>query len=330
MNDNTINPSILNLAAQKLFYDAAQKLEQSKSSESYPLSEEQLECLASKILLLPDDWQEALLLHYGCGFDSELVSDILEMDNAKGNILYAKDTLACSIGVADMADKSITAACHIALKQLRTQIKEPQLAEQHISISKNFDKKMRRLFCRQVNAVYMDFLTIAKRVAIILLAILITSTITVFSVEALRNRFFDWWFSVFPTHTRVEFYNVEQIYGKDNYEALKQYNLPAYIPESFTLTETVEAGNYYKLIFQDDSDGWIIFDIQIVHEGANVNLNTENAEMESIRINGSEGFYIYNDGVHTITWSNANAYFRLSCNLSKSEALEIANSTKIK
>lgn len=326
MNDNTINPSILNLAAQKLFNNAVQKLEQDKSSDSYHLSEEQLERLVSKILLLPDDWQEALLLHYGCDVDSELTGDILEMDNSKGNILYAKDTLAYSIGVKDIADESITVACHSALKQLRTQIKKSQLAEQHISTSKNFDKKMRRLFRRQSNAVYVDFRNIAKQVAIILLAILITSTITVFSVEALRNIFFDWWFSVFPTHTRVEFSNVEQIYLIDNYEALKQY-APKYVPEGFVLTETVEMDNYYKLVFQDTSDGLIIFNGQIVQEGARMRLNTEGAEVE---INENDGFYIYNDGIHTITWSDSNCYFRLSCNISKDETIKIANSAKLK
>ncbi|HCC35422.1 MAG TPA: hypothetical protein DEQ02_07235 [Ruminococcaceae bacterium] len=326
MNGDT---DILNLVAKKLFESKVRSLAQGKSSEPLHLDDEELERLAAKILLLPDDWQEALLLRYGCGFDSALIDDMLETENSAGDIIYAKDMLEDVVEIENISDESMEAACRIALRKWRGQIKEVLQSECPISESKDFDKKMRRLLRKETNVLYVKFGRYAKRAAIVLLAGLITATITVFSVEALRDKFFDWWFSVFPSHTRVEFTNVEQIYGADTYDKLKQYNLPTYIPQGFILIKTVEAKNNHRLVFQNEFDGWIILDIQILHEGSHVNLNTENAESELISINGSEGLYTYKDGDSITAWSNANAFFMLSCNLTKDEVLKIANSTKI-
>ena len=319
---------ILKQAAKQLFSYNVQQLSESNPVEEIYLDENQIMILSEKIQLLPENWQSILLLHFCYGFDMNLCESLLGIEDAIGQLLYAKDILASSMNATSIAEASLKSACGIVMQDLLIEIESNQ-KESPIATDKRFDKKIKKLTKKNYNPVVLNFTTVAKRVAMILLAMLIASSVTVLSVEALRTRFFNWLFSVFPTHTRVEFTDVSdflEIYGL---ETMQSYT-PAYIPDGFELVDTIETNSRYKLYYENDWEQCIVFEVALVAEQEHLNINTENFELIEISINGIPGYYAYDGSSHLLFWSNDYHFFKLLCDTTKSDVVEIANSTILK
>lgn len=206
---------------------------------------------------------------------------------------------------------------------------ESDKMDEHI-FSEKFTKRMKKLL-RQAEygpIVYKVF-TQAKRVAIIVLAVLITSATLVMSVEALREKFFNWLFSVFPTHTRVEFSDVALPSGVDYADQLNQY-APTYIPEGFSLVNTVETDINYKLYYANPDEKYIVFEVNLVRDQDHTNVNTEDFELQEVSIDGNVGYYVYDGSSHLVFWSNDLYFFNILCDTTKDDSLIIAESTRKK
>ena len=327
-NDIPNVQDILKQAAKQLFSYNVQQLSERNPVEEIYFDEKQIIILSEKIQLLPENWQSILLLHFCYDFDMKLCESLLGIEDAIGQLLYAKDILASSMNATSIAEASLKSACGIVMQNLLTVVENDQ-KEFPIETSKRFDKKIKKLTKKNNNLVGLNFSTVAKRVAMILLAMLIASSVTVLSVEALRTRFFNWLFSVFPTHTRVEFTEVSdslEIYGL---ETMQSYT-PAYIPHGFELVDIVETNNRYKLYYESQDGKLIVFEAVSVAEQEHLNINTENFELIEILIKGLPGYYAYDGSSHLLFWSNDYYFFKLLCDTTKEDALKMAESTILK
>lgn len=319
---------IFEQAAKQLFHSEVQRLKQKNADDEVSLNARQIKQLTAKIRILPEDWQNALLLCYGCGFDAKLTGDLLDNPDVSDEILYAKDTLALAMKVPGIARESLAKSCRIVLQNFHKQVKLEQ-QDNPISTRKKLNKKIQRMIREQSKVKHISFYVVVKRAAVLFLALLVASTITVLSVEAFRNKFFDWLFSFFPTHTRVEFVDVIPSSDMDDTSQLNQY-APTYIPEGFTLVDIYESDQRYKLFYEKDTGERIIFEVRTVKDQNHTNVNTENNEMEEIIVNGETGYYINCEPGHIIFWSDELYFFNIICETSKNDAIKIAESTKAK
>jgi hypothetical protein len=326
-SDFTAEQYILRQASKQLFCSDIQRLKQKYSTDEVFLSPEQIKLLAEKIRLLPEDWQEALLLCYGCGFDTELSGELLHNPEVSDHVLYAKDVLAFGMNVPGISRESLAESCSIILNDWHKQVKSNQ-QDTPLSTSKELDKKIERMIRERGKARHLLFSFYAKRVAMIFLALLIASTVTVLSVEALRNKFFDWLFTVFPTHTRVEMIDVVSYPDIDSALQLNQY-APTYLPEGFALVDTLETDTRYKVFYANGDKKYIIFEARLISDQDHINVNTEDSDMEEIVINGRIGYYAYDDPGHMIFWSDNLYIFSVICETSKIDAINIAKSTNL-
>lgn len=325
-NGYLLNRGIFKQAAKQLFNFEVHQLKQKSSDVEVHLNPRQIKQLAAKIRLLPEDWQNALLLCYGFGFDTELSSDVLNDSDVSDNILYVKDTLAFRMKVPDISRESLAESCCIVLQSLHKQVKLEQ-QDNPISTSRKLDKKIQQLARKQSKVKHLSFYIVAKRAAMIFLAILIASIVTVMSVEAFRNKFFDWLFSIFPTHTRVEFSDVSFPSDLHLGDRLNQY-APTYLPEGFVLVDTVETDTRYKLYYANPDNQYIIFEVGLIIDQRHTNANTENNAFEEILINSHAGFYSYDGSSHLLIWSDEQYLLRILCDTTKQDTIKIAESTK--
>lgn len=200
--------------------------------------------------------------------------------------------------------------------------------DEHI-FSEKFVKQMKKIIRQsEYGTVMYKVLTQAKRVAIIILAILVTSTTLVMSVEALREKFFDWLFSVFPTHTRIEFNNVIQPSGVEDIGQLNQY-APTYMPEGFILVDTYESDQNYKCYYANSDEEYIVFEVSVIKNQNHINVNTENFKLTEIFINNCTGYYVDKGSGHLLLWSNDLYFFNIICDTTKDDAIKIAESTRM-
>ncbi|MDR0948005.1 MAG: DUF4367 domain-containing protein [Lachnospiraceae bacterium] len=325
-SDFTAEQYILRQASKQLFCSDIQRLKQRNSTDEVFLNPEQIKLLAEKIRLLPEDWQEALLLCYGCGFDADLSGKFLHNPEVSDNVLYAKDVLAYGMNLPSISRESLAESCSIILDDWHKQVKSDQ-QDTPLSTSRELDKKIRRMIRERGKAGRLLFSFYAKRVAMIFLALLIASTVTVLSVEALRNKFFDWLFTILPTHTRVEMIDVVSYSDTDNAFQPNQY-APMYLPEGFVLVDTLETDTRYKVFYANADKKYIIFEVRLINDQDHINVNTENNDMEELNINGRTGYYVDDDLGHMILWSDDLYVFSVICETSKNDAIKVAESTK--
>ena len=199
---------------------------------------------------------------------------------------------------------------------------------QHITFSENFESNMQKLLKQQKKPYYYMINTISKKVAIIILALLITLTATTFSVKALREavlefiRELNFTTETFDTHTKITITDTDEPISK---EFIKKQ--PQYVPNGFKIAETIDdAGTAYILIYEDDKNSIIDYS-QYKNSGNPFSVDTESAtNIETIYINSFEGLKYHNKGLNQIVFATTEYNFHLMSDISMEELINIANS----
>ena len=106
--------------------------------------------------------------------------------------------------------------------------------------------------------------------------------------------------------------NVPQEWAGDFY--------PAYIPEGFEFDRCYSS----DAIYYDKDENSLSFSEETY--GARTSLDTENANLSSVLINGAEATLIEKDGWTAVVWSANNRLFIVDLDGGKDEALRVAAS----
>ena len=190
------------------------------------------------------------------------------------------------------------------------------------TFSPNFEKKMKKLINRRKKPYYKLINTFSKRAACIVFTVIAVSSITVMSVEALRTKFIGFFIQTEKTHSTIK---------SDDKE-----NCPDTIEEIYKITYdltgyTIGFENYDEI---DRHTTYLKGDIQIsfsqhAKPTFDENINTEDAELFDIDINGSDGiFFTDNHNYDSIIWDNGDYIFVLFSNIGKDELIKIAESVQ--
>ena len=188
--------------------------------------------------------------------------------------------------------------------------------------SQKFEKKIEKLIKRRRKPYFRMINTVGKRVACIALAIFIASATTVMSVDALRNAVFNFFISVFSTHSDIS--AIDDDRHPDTIEDIYEitYDLSNYKVDYESYSDKKRIISYIK------NNNEIVF-MQYVNDIFNMRANTEDAVITHININGYDVMYFFNNlGYHNLIWDNGKYMIVISSNLPKEEVVAIAESVR--
>ena len=170
-----------------------------------------------------------------------------------------------------------------------------------------------------------DFAAKGKRVAAIIICVVIAGTTTVMSVEALRDGLFELIEKVYTRFSEITFEPVRSTYSMP--EVFEEYSITN-IPEGFTLeTEHVNESLFIKEQVFLNGEHTIRFG-QRLAENANFAIDTEGIKTETIEYGDKEIFYFSNKGIQYALWTEGGYAFIIHSDLSMEQVLEMAASVK--
>ena len=192
-----------------------------------------------------------------------------------------------------------------------------------ITFSEAFEKKMQKLIRAQKKSYYL-INTVGKRVAVIILAIMISLTATTFGVKAIRESVIKFITETFEKFTAVSVENEE---ADAQVEIIK--TAPQYIPEGYDLKSELEAGVIYKINYMNQDNNSIDY-IQKINFGTIANINTEDIEYEKIIINSFEGLKYVKNTINTVVFADETYMYSVYGQVSFDELIKMAESIKTK
>lgn len=192
-----------------------------------------------------------------------------------------------------------------------------------ITFSEEFENKMQKLIRAQKKSYYYMINTVGKRVAIIVLAIIISLTATTFSVKALREVVLDFITQIFDTHTEVTVTD-------GNLPMTPEFvkTQPQYVPNGFEIKVNEDYDEACRIVYRN-SDGVSINYMQQINGGSPMSTDTEGVTFETIKINSLEGIIYNNKDVNKIVFGNDEYFFTLRSDISMDELIKMAESIPI-
>ena len=195
-----------------------------------------------------------------------------------------------------------------------------------ISFSDLFEEKMQRLISRQKKGWFYLVDTSAKRVAIIILALLISLTATTFSVKALRETAIDFIIEVYERFTRIIFVDDTAQNSEDNSLALSfEPVFPDYIPDGFELSNSMDLDVLVMREYKNSKGQFFVYDQQLKDDTI-LSINTEEAGYENIIISGYDGFMYKFGSETTVIFAKENSIFSVTGDILEDELIKICNS----
>lgn len=186
-----------------------------------------------------------------------------------------------------------------------------------IEFSEKHEKKMNRLFAKvRRRQKLVKFSKYSRRAACVLIAVCVAGGVSLFSVKAWRNRVLNFVFDSKATHTDFEIVDSTQTFRND-------YITVGYLPKGFELTEDSSDDYWVMLEFKKDDQH---IQIDRYPTDTSASIDTENSEVEDIRIHSSTGKCISNPRFQTVIWYTDEYIYNVSANISKEEAIKIAES----
>lgn len=197
----------------------------------------------------------------------------------------------------------------------------------HIVIPEKLEAKMQKLIAKERKFYYYWINTLGKRVAAIILAIILCLTTVTFSVRAIREPVVR-----FIVETFEKFSNVLFVNDKSENDTVVEIDFkkiePKYIPTGYSLDSKFEDVAILNMIFVN-SDNTTIMYMQAINKEGVLQANTENVEYEEFNINGYDAIYYSNKGTNTIVISGEKYIFTFESTIEKDELTKMAESIEI-
>lgn len=165
---------------------------------------------------------------------------------------------------------------------------------------------------------------IVKYAAVFIVCILLIGTAVTCTVEAFRVKILNFFIETHEKYTTAEI-------NEDAKNAIpsswRNYYYPRYLPENF-VTESVEAINEKKIIQFVNGDQFILMTQS--PNGTNYQIDTENAKVSEITINGQKGLIVEKGEIINIIWHNQECSFNFISNITRNELIEVIKSLEKK
>lgn len=211
-------------------------------------------------------------------------------------------------------------------------VKSADLERQAIELNKEpIPEDARARFMRELDKMYPESTTkrrakmpirIPRRgIAIAAACIVLTVFLIPATSEAVRRRISEMIKKVMPQYT--EYQLDQEILGFDG-----KYYVPTYIPDGFVQFQSESITSMHIASYRDDNN--VRFDITIASSAAVLQLNTEDAAIETVVIGDEYGEFITKNGWSCVIWSTETNIFAVDGELSREEMLKVARNIKEK
>lgn len=187
---------------------------------------------------------------------------------------------------------------------------EPEFSAEHM-------RKMEKLFNSEFKKIRREkFITYSKRAACVLPLAFTVTAVSIFSVSAFRTKVINFVFNPGAINTDYG-YDDEQYssYKDDNIELL-------YIPDDFVPVYNSEKKDSFYLTFENN--GLYYFTVVVNTTRGRSNTDTEEAVIETVRVNDKTAIYISNKNINSIIWNDEKYSYSVYGNIEKDELIRIS------
>ena len=166
------------------------------------------------------------------------------------------------------------------------------------------------------------FINSFKKIAAIFLIIASIILTTVMSVEALRVKMFKIIKEIFKELTSISF-----IVDNDNANLDFTVMESKYIPKGFEKIDTEVLYTMTFITYKNEDGEEIIYKQSKITNGTSI-IDTENAEIEDMLINGYKGQLILKNGTGNLIWFDDEYFYSIRSTIEKEELIKMAESIK--
>lgn len=202
----------------------------------------------------------------------------------------------------------------------------------HIVIPDELEKKIQKLIAKERKFYYYWINTLGKRVAAIILAIILCLTTVTFSVRALREPVVRFIVETFEKFSKVIFINDKSeddvILETDDF--VFDIIDPMYIPAGYELESEYNDEIVHKKVYINNDLSTTIVYMQRINDESIFQANTEGIVYENISISKYQGVKYSNKGNNTVMFNTDDYIFMITGQIEESEIIKIAESIEIK
>ncbi|HIU57341.1 MAG TPA: DUF4367 domain-containing protein, partial [Candidatus Ornithomonoglobus merdipullorum] len=163
-----------------------------------------------------------------------------------------------------------------------------------VEYSEDFEKRMKKIFATERKKIRRkQILKNVRRIAACFAIFIVVSGITVMSVSALRVKILNLIFNSQETNTEVQFEDSDQSNDYDNVGLELMY-----VPDGFEIVRKDIQDKTVYLRFENDD---LYFSVTLTESTGTISLDTEDANVEEININGNKALYAEKSTLKTLT-----------------------------
>ncbi len=195
----------------------------------------------------------------------------------------------------------------------------------HITFSEEFEQKMQKLISKEKKPYYYLINTVGKRVACVIIAVLLALTSITFGVKAIREAVIDFFVETFEKFSIVGFED-EDI--PNTIDHIETYYTPTYIPEGYALKIDEKMKMYHALEYVMN-DSSLYFKQKMVNN-SDTYIDTESLQLEETTVLKNKAFYVNKGNNALLYWNDLNYSYIIQSEkiLTKGELIKIAESIK--
>ena len=187
------------------------------------------------------------------------------------------------------------------------------------------ERKMQKLLRMHKKPYYKMIDTVGKRVAVIILTVLVLLSTATFSVKALREPVVRFIITTYEKFSSLVF-GAEGV--EDIPKEIKEFFEPTYVVEGYR-EDSRNQSPIARSITYTKGDSVYIFR-QYVLDGSEKIVDTENANAGMIEIEAGVAYYFVKNAESNLVWEDGKYSYFVGGTISREEAIAIANSIGLK
>lgn len=184
-----------------------------------------------------------------------------------------------------------------------------------------FRRKMHLLLGRKLERERQIGYSVRKRILLTAAVLLFLSVGAFLSSEANRIRVFEFVIRRYPEYTEIMVESDVNVPGDVMVEPVD----PSYVPEGYQLKETIHNDMSYMLVYMNEKGTELYYDQGIITQSG-MHLDTEDAVVENVDVEGLKLMTIEKKGHVMIYWHDDRHIFLLSGDIEKDELMRMAES----
>lgn len=173
------------------------------------------------------------------------------------------------------------------------------------------------------------FHSFVNKAAIFFLLLIVTFSTVIVSVQALRVQVMNFLIDSRPGYTSFQIQ--DKTSGSSGEKLTVNWTntyLPAYIPSGYEVDSLTYTEPLKEITYRNQKNKNLLIDFSENDSSNNIEIDTENASVKTIFVNGHKGTLIVKDSQMTVTWKMDHHIFVVCTGESMEETLKIAQSVK--